>query len=272
MMNRFDISYTYSATLQGETMKRKLNANNNVIAFAPEYLNDLKIENILHSRQQNDDILADLPFARSEADYICRLLKGKLYSDKAAIKSIFRAEAAKYGILHLSMHAIINDDDPMYSTLVFSHDSSGIDDRFLRTFEIYGIPLKARMVMLSSCNTGVGKFYSGEGIFSLARGFVFAGSESVVMSMWKIDDRSGSDIVKLYYDYLKKGYSKSLSLKRARIDFLNSADQLRSHPYFWGSLTVYGVNDALFRSRTTVAIAILLIIIAAGACYYFYRL
>ena len=269
MMNKFDISYTYSATLHGEIRKRRLKANNNVIAFAPEYQDMLNVEDILHNRRQSGGILADLPFARSEADYVFRLLGGKLYANKAATKSRFKYEAAEYGILHLAMHAVINDEDPMYSTLVFSPDcSSGFDDRFLRAFEIYGIPLKSRMVTLSSCNSGTGKLYSGEGILSLARGFVFSGSESVVMSMWEVDDRAGSEIVKLYYDYLKKGYSKSVSLKKARTDFLKSADQLRSHPYFWSALTVYGINDPLFSNRALIiAVAASLIIIAAIACF-----
>ena len=69
----------------------------------------------------------------------------------------------------------------------------------------------------------------------------------------------------MYYDYLKKGYSKSLSLKQARIDFLNSSDQLMSHPYFWGALTIYGINDALFLNKALIIISIavvLLVIIA----------
>ena len=279
MMNTFDISYTYSATLHGEIIKRKLKTNNGVLAFAPEYLDALKIENILQNRQTSNlklqtsnlqsDILADLPFARSEADYVYRLLGGKLYTNKEATKSMFKSEASQYGILHLAMHAVINDDEPMYSTLVFSNDeSSEFDNRLLRAFEIYGIPLKARMVMLSSCNTGTGKLYSGEGILSLARGFVFSGSESVVMSMWEVDDRAGSEIVKLYYGYLKKGYSKSLSLKKARTDFLKSADQLRSHPYFWSALTVYGVNDSLFLNRALMITVVALLIIIAAVVYF----
>jgi len=145
------------------------------------------------------------------------------------------------------MHTVIDDNDPMYSTLIFSPEESGEEDRFLRTFEIYGIPLKARMVVLSSCNTGVGKLFSGEGILSLARGFIYSGSESVVMSMWEIEDRTGTEVVKAYYDYLKRGYSKSIALKKARNKFLKSADQLRAHPYFWSALVIYGDNSPLFR-------------------------
>ena len=169
--------------------------------------------------------------------------------NNSASESIFKKEAGNFGIIHLAMHTVLDDIDPMYSTLIFSPEHSGEEDRFLRTFEIYNIPLKASMVVLSSCNTGTGKLFSGEGILSLARGFIYSGSESVVMSMWEIEDRTGTEIVKLYYDYLKKGYSKSESLRKARIEFLKTADQLRAHPYFWSTLVIYGDNSSLFRPR-----------------------
>jgi CHAT domain-containing protein len=88
--------------------------------------------------------------------------------------------------------------------------------------------------------------YSGEGILSLARGFIYSGSKSVVMSMWEIEDRSGVDIVELFYLNLKKGYTKSVALRKARIAYLKNADQLRSHPYFWSSLIIYGDNAPLY--------------------------
>jgi CHAT domain-containing protein len=102
----------------------------------------------------------------------------------------------------------------MHSTLIFSQDNDTIEDRYLKTYEVYGIPLKANMVVLSSCNTGAGMLYSGEGILSLARGFMYSGSESVVMSMWEIEDRSGTEIVKKFYDYLMKGNSKSIACEK----------------------------------------------------------
>jgi CHAT domain-containing protein len=99
---------------------------------------------------------------------------------------------------------------------------------------------------LSSCNTGTGLLSSGEGILSLARGFIYSGSRSVVMSMWEIEDKSGTEIVKKFYKNLKMGYSKSKALKKARIAFLKNADQLRSHPYFWSALVIYGNNAPLY--------------------------
>ena len=174
---------------------------------------------------------------------------GTLYENEEAKETVYKNESGKYDIIHLAMHTILNDKDPMYSTLIFSSENDSTDDSYLKTYEVYGIPLQAKMVVLSSCNTGSGYLYSGEGILSLARGFMYSGSQSVVMSMWEIEDRSGTEIVKSFYDNLKKGYSKSSALRKARIEYLKNADQLRSHPYFWSSLVVYGNNNPLYYSR-----------------------
>jgi CHAT domain-containing protein len=126
------------------------------------------------------------------------------------------------------------------------------------------------MVVLSSCNTGIGMLYSGEGILSLARGFIYSGSLSVVMSMWEIEDKSGTEVVKLFYDNLEKGYSKSASLKRARVAFLKDADQLRSHPYFWSSMVIYGEDSALYsHNKLKISIIALLILIVTCTIIYY---
>ena len=191
------------------------------------------------SRQAGQDVLNDLPYARKEAEFVTGLTDGKLYENGDASETVYKKESGKYDIIHLAMHTLLNDKDPMRSTLLFSHPSDTIDDGYLKTYEIYGIPLKAKMVVLSSCNTGSGLLLSGEGIISLARGFIYSGSQSVVMSMWEIEDKSGTEIVEMFYKNLKVGYSKSAALKKARISFLKKADQLRSHPYFWSTLVIY---------------------------------
>ncbi len=152
-----------------------------------------------------------------EAEYVTALTGGKLFINKAARESVFKAEAAKYDIIHLAMHTILNDQYPMHSKMLFYQEKDSVEDGNLNTYEVYGVPLKAKMVILSSCNTGTGVLHSGEGILSLARGFVYSGSQSVVMSMWEIEDRSGAEIVKSYYKFLKKGATKSNALRKARI-------------------------------------------------------
>jgi CHAT domain-containing protein len=270
LMNSYDISYAYSATFLAEYINKELEKSNKLIAFAPNYPEPIDIQKALMSRQSVYGVLNDLPYAREEAEYITRLTGGKLFENNDARESVYKNESGKYDIIHLSMHTLINDKDPMRSTLIFSHLNDTTEDGYLKTYEIYGIPLKAKMVVLSSCNTGSGLLFSGEGILSLARGFIYSGSQSVVMSMWEIEDKSGTEIVEKFYQNLKKGYSKSASLKKARIDFLKNADQLRSHPYFWATLVIYGNNDPLFYSnKLKVSLTVIGVILILSIIYYF---
>jgi CHAT domain-containing protein len=222
------------------------------------------------SRDGSMGTLSDLPYARQESEFVADLTGGKLYINDDARESIYKKEAGKFDIIHLAMHTLLNDNAPMHSTLIFSQRKDSIEDGLLKTYEVYGIPLKAKMVVLSSCNTGTGLLSSGEGILSMARGFIYSGSQSVIMSMWEVEDKSGTEIVKMFYKNLKRGYSKSAALRKARISFLKNADQLHSHPYFWSTLVVYGDNSALYCSQYLILALILSFVIMTALIATFY--
>jgi CHAT domain-containing protein len=272
LMNTYDISYTYSVTFMAESMKRKSRLSNKLVAFAPEYESPIDISTVLLSRQTVEGLLPDLPFAKHEAEYVAKITGGKLFEGIDAREVVFKEVAGDYDIIHLAMHTILNDNDPMYSTLIFSAGRDSLEDRYLRTYEVYSVPLRAKMVVLSSCNSGAGYLYSGEGILSLARGFLYSGSSSVVMAMWEIEDRSGTEIVKSFYYNLKQGYSKSAALRKARMSYLENADQQRAHPYFWSSLVIYGNNSSLYFSPgLKISAAVIIFLISAAAGFYFWR-
>ncbi|MCJ7449567.1 MAG: CHAT domain-containing protein [Bacteroidales bacterium] len=264
LMNDFSISYTYSATFMEELVKRNYGRKNELVAFAPT-TPAISIDSILLKRQQQGKgILYDLPYARQEAEYISHVTGGRSYLNNEAKESVYKTESPKYDIIHLAMHTFLNDQYPMNSAMIFSQINDTTEDGMLHTYEVYGIPLKARMVVLSSCNTGMGLLFSGEGILSLARGFLYSGSQSVVMSMWEIEDKSGLEIMKMFYDNLKRGNSKSESLKKARANYLGKANQMTSHPYFWSSLVVYGNNAPLYSSRKYFIAGFSILFVAAA--------
>jgi CHAT domain-containing protein len=161
----------------------------------------------------------------------------------------------------------------MNSAMIFTLHKDTVEDGLLYTNEVYGLQLKARMVVLSSCNTGNGMLSSGEGILSLARGFLYSGCKSVVMSMWAIDDKSGTDIVNMFYDNLLKGESKGKALKSARRNYLKTASQLRSHPYYWSSLVIYGENENLFINYKPLIyfVAAVILLLAIVAFLYLWK-
>ena len=262
LLKDYSVSYTYSATMLAESVSNDQSFSNSAVAFAPSYNGRIDVDSLMKARQSGVSSLYDLKFARAEAEYVAELTGGRLYLDNNARESVFKTVAAEYDIIHLAMHTLLNDKDPMHSKMIFSQGNDSPEDGNLNTWEVYGIPLKAKMVILSSCNTGSGSLHSGEGILSLARGFVYSGSRSVVMSMWEIEDRSGAEIVNKYYRNIRHGVSKSNALRKARIDYLRNSDMLRSHPYFWSSLVIYGNNTPIYYSlwlKISAGLLILLI-------------
>lgn len=270
LMKEYQISYTYSATFLSESEKTKPSFSNKTLSFAPSYNSAIYFDSLLIQRQPDKGILHELPFAHEEAAFVSQLTSGKLYQNDLATESVYKAEAGKFDIIHLAMHTVLNEKDPMNSRMIFSKVNDSMEDPYLSTYEIYGIPLNAKMVVLSSCYTGSGALSAGEGVLSLARGFIFAGSKSVIMSLWEVDDRSGTDIIKLFYKNLKAGNTKSKSLKKARIKYLENADDLRSHPYFWSTLVIYGDDSPLYyKLLFKILIVLIPVILLSSAIIYF---
>ncbi|MGB8492642.1 MAG: CHAT domain-containing protein, partial [Bacteroidales bacterium] len=248
LMIDYKISYIYSATFLAESMEKNRSFSNKLLAFSPSYADSVYINSKLKSMRYLYSDLKDIPFARVEAKFAVDLIGGRLFANDKALESVFKNEVGKYDIIHLAMHSIINEENPMQSKMIFYTKNDSIDDGALNTYEICTLPLKAKMIVLSSCNTGVGLHQSGEGILNLARGFMYSGSQSIVMSLWDIEDRSGSDVIKRFYNNLKRGDSKSDALRNARLTYLKNADMLRSHPYFWSTMVVYGNDTPLYYS------------------------
>jgi CHAT domain-containing protein len=107
--------------------------------------------------------------------------------------------------------------------------------------------LNAQMAVLSSCSSGFGKMQKGEGMMSLARGFIYAGCPSIIMTLWQVTDQSSSELMTSFYKYLKKGKSKQESMRLAKLDYLDSADDLTSNPYFWSGFVVVGDGNPIYR-------------------------
>jgi CHAT domain-containing protein len=272
LMNDYNISYTYSATFMREMVNRNYTRMRNLVAFAPAYTSTLNLDSIYAKRQTMSGFVSDLPYARQEAEFVTRISGGSLYLNDEARESVFKSVAGEYDIIHLAMHTYLNDQNPMNSAMIFSQVPDTPEDGLLHTYEVYGIPLKTRMVVLSSCNTGSGVLTTGEGILSLARGFLYAGSQSVVMSMWEIEDKSGTDVIKLFYKNLKKGKSKSIALRKSRSEYLKKASQLKAHPYFWSTLVVYGDNAPVyFPAGKVIIIACFVLISGVLILFYFWK-
>ena len=147
------------------------------------------------------------------------------------------------------MHGFVNNDDPSFSAMIFTSDDSlkslGYDhDGLLYLHELYNLPLVADLAVLSACETGGGKYTRGEGIVSLGKAFRYAGCENIVMSLWKVNDRTTAGLMKIFFRNLSDGMNKDEALRQAKLSFLNdSKNRHFAHPYYWSGFILSG--DAL---------------------------
>ena len=131
------------------------------------------------------------------------------------------------------------------SSLGFTEDGDSIENNFLQAYEISKMKLKADLVVLSACETGYGKFETGNGIASLARAFMYAGTSSLVVSLWQVSDFATARIMQNFYRHLSAGMNKDEALQQAKIDYMKAAKGVAGHPAFWSPFIQIGNDKAL---------------------------
>lgn len=244
LLRKYNISYDYSASLWMKN-SRQLSPQNNhqILAFAPTY-NQLTDSTTIvtrsayaHSIRSN---LAPLPAAQDEITALEQIIEGRFLRDTLAHEAAFKTFASDYGILHLAMHGVLNNRLSMLSSLVFSETLDSLEDDLLQAYEIAHLNINADLVVLSACETGYGKYEQGEGIMSLARSFMYAGSSSLVVSLWQVNDEATHMIITNFYKNLIKGMCKDEALRVAKLDFVNNVTDVSAHPAFWSAFIQIG--------------------------------
>ncbi|BDS14555.1 CHAT domain-containing protein [Aureispira anguillae] len=252
LLKEYPISYSYSATILMGQEQRQQSRNvpkRGVLAFAAEYPK-VSANSFSHQRSGNIGIVREglqpLPGAQKEVELMQQYLFGEFHNGLTASERNFKKNAADYGIIHLAMHGVLDNKNPILSSLVFSEDSSTVEDNFLRAYEIAQLDLNADLVVLSACETGYGKFQQGEGVMSLAHSFSYAGASSILMSLWQVNDFSTSQIMKNFYVNIAKGWTKEKALRAAKLDYLSDQhNKAALHPAFWAAFVQTGDVEAL---------------------------
>lgn len=147
----------------------------------------------------------------------------------------------QFRILHLATHGLLNTEHPELSGVVLSLvDRRGQTlDGFLRLHEIYNLKLSADLVVLSACQTGLGKEIEGEGLVGLTRGFMYAGAPRVVASLWKVDDRATAELMKHFYSAMLTDHEPAAAaLRRAQLAMWKT--QGWESPYYWAAFVLQG--------------------------------
>jgi CHAT domain-containing protein len=163
----------------------------------------------------------------------------KLQSE--ASESFFKQQVSDFDIVHLAVHGEGDTLNALNSRLIFRSEKDTANDGSLYAHELYDLKLdKLDLAVLSACESGVGKQQTGEGVMSIARGFAYAGCPSLVISLWKIDDRTSAQVMKGFYKYLSEGEPLDVSLSKAKLDYITGTSEFKSHPFYWAAFLPVG--------------------------------
>jgi CHAT domain-containing protein len=187
------------------------------------------------------DSLSPLPFTQVEVSQIARLFPASrrevLLGDSATLGRTQKLlEGSQHRYVHFATHGVVDENHPELSGLVLTPE--GNDDGFLPLLQIYRMRLAARLVVLSACQTAVGKQVAGEGLLGMARGFLHAGARGVVASLWSVPDESTSVLMSALYAHLARGLGHAAALQAAQVQLATGSRF--SHPRHWAAFEVIG--------------------------------
>ncbi|WP_445755950.1 CHAT domain-containing protein [Polaribacter sp.] len=245
----FDYTFSYASYLVFANSKNQINTKNNAIVFSPTYVKG-------NSSASRDNYKA-LKGAQKEAEEIANIFNYEIFKDNNATKANFLAKATKANLLHLAMHATINNEKPELSYFLFSKN----DDNKLYLEELHGMQLKADLAVLSACNTGT-SLQNSSGITSLQRAFTLAGVPTTVSSLWEAPDETTKEIMISFYNNFKKGLSKSEALQKAKLSYVkNTKDINLMAPYYWAGFVVFGDDAPIAVSTNTNFVFCIVIVV-----------
>lgn len=188
---------------------------------------------------ENLGLLRPLAFAEAELTAIARTFadRAEIMSGAAARESIFRTANLKhFQVIHFATHGVVADAHPTRSGLLFSPEAN--EDGVLQMSEIYRLGLKAELVVLSACETALGREITGEGIVGLTRAFFYAGSRGVLAALWNVNDQFSAEFTERFYREIRSGRSTDEALRQAKLAFI--AHPQFAHPFYWSSLVLTG--------------------------------
>lgn len=255
MIKHYSFNYHYSADLwlyntrHEEHLKEK-----NFVGFAPVFSDagDIKIRGAAGAESR--DVLINeegvrypaLPATEKEVQEIVELFKNSNknaagYFHHQATEEVFKSsEMQKYRFIHIATHSLKDGGTSRPSGLIFSlpRDTSYTEDGILYTREIYNLSLNAQLVVLSSCESGIGRLVKGEGMIALARGFFYSGVRNIIFSLWKVEDKTTSQLMIELYRNILAGEPLPTALQKAKLSLIK--DKFTAFPKYWSGFILVG--------------------------------
>ncbi|MEM9338601.1 MAG: CHAT domain-containing tetratricopeptide repeat protein, partial [Bacteroidota bacterium] len=256
----------YSVTIDQYALTTN-KSGNKVLALAPAYeelSSDVK-------REFRSDI-GPLLWNGEEVDNISQYFDTKQLKGMLASERSFKSEVANHDIIHLAMHALVDEGNFRNSKLILEQVPDSIEDGNLYLSELFLLDIQASLAVLSACETGIGTLSTANGPMSLSSAFHYAGVPSVAMSYWNVDDQATSTLMSSFYANLAAGMIKSEALRQAKLTYLQTASPDKRHPFYWASFSILGNDDPVVAgSGSNMWYIILVLIVIACSGYAFVK-
>ena len=252
LIRQYDISYQYSGTAFLQLKQKPSIQDGSMLAFAPVFNNqkgNLAMTSLrgflvdsLHRGVENNRYVP-LPNSKWEVEKVTEMMAEtgnvKMLLEKRATKGnlLKEMEAQSYQFIHIATHGLVNMDNHRLSGLACWQEGEG-DDVLLFANEIQRLDIQADLVILSSCESGVGMVIRGEGLIAINRGFFYAGAKNVIFSLWKVNDKYTSDLMIGFYKNYFETKDYSAALRQTKLDMIS--DPTTANPRFWAPFVLIG--------------------------------
>lgn len=243
LIKKYQMNYNYSSYLVMQLIQQSFFADNiKWMGIAPAfdaenecYFKGSKIAAIPQTIEEVKSISNKITDKGMEADYLLR--------KEASETAIKNADLKQYNIIHVATHGTVDSEHPELSGLLLSSGEGSKDDGMLYNGEIYNLRLNANLVVLSACETGLGKISEGEGVIGLGRSLIYAGAKNIVCSLWQVSDASTENLMINFYNNLLSTpkeiqLSYSEKLRAAKLKMIS--EEKFAHPYYWSPFIIIG--------------------------------
>ncbi|MBO6494417.1 MAG: CHAT domain-containing protein [Roseivirga sp.] len=266
LFKKYSISYSYSLSSLFKN-GRRTTASKQMLAFALEEKEQQKLGGLFAFRSNDKSKITG---TITELDGLNKSYSGDYFYGSFASEDEFKKRVGDYRIIHLALHGNFDDSNINSSHLIFNKTENDTEqDGYLYPFELYDLEVNSDLIVLSACHSGAGEIINGEGIMSIGRGFLYAGANSLLLSQWELSDAVAPELMISFYEYLDKGFEKDKALRQAKLDFMETANNITSNPLYWGSFFILGDTSPVefkpshnWKKYWLPAILILLLVLA----------
>jgi CHAT domain-containing protein len=214
--------------------------------IAPVFSDKDEVDNAAPEKRSveiRNQFYSSLPYTEKEVEEISKLfydknMPAKTFTHSRATEKLIKSDSLKkYNIIHIATHGFIDEENPKLSGIVFWGDERrNEEDAVLHIGEIFNLDLESKLLVLSACESGLGKYVRGEGIIGMTRGFIYAGAENIVISLWQVADRSTAELMVDFYSNILNGNNYSSSLRRAKLKMIK--EKKYAYPLEWSPFII----------------------------------